>query len=386
MSELFSNLNLDCNRRDFIKKSSGAMAALAFASLPITVQAAPLRVTSLSLPECLNLDPVTMARKSPCIQAAYQYILTVANEIQNEDLRIRTLEILNNPAPTLMELYPAYREKERVKQQLVSAGYIASDAQYEDFLPPYTTLEQSVIPFYAAPGSGYYSHHAYPGGLATHVAVNVKASLGFFNAYKDIYFLPMDRDIVLGAQLLHDLHKPWVFQWQENGVSRTEYTIAGTGQHHILSIAELIHRNFPPQLIVALACAHNHPGTDNDEHDVVNWLKAASILAGKDPVDVGLLSSTGKTLPLPRRTEGFLVHLGDHDFVLAGAASKWMVAKLGDIAKAEYSFTEADLKTSRFYAFRNYVFSQVTLDQLYLIWTIKGDEALIDMVKSIVNV
>jgi 23S rRNA maturation-related 3'-5' exoribonuclease YhaM len=138
-------------------------------------------------------------------------------------------------------------------------------------LPPCKTTNQAVIPFYAAPGSGYASHHSYPGGLATHVAVNVKAAIGFFNAYKDIYSFPMSRDIVIAAQTLHDLHKPWVFQWQENGSSRTEYQIAGTGAHHILTIAELIHREMPAELIVAMACS---PMTVEGETVLVDTVKS----------------------------------------------------------------------------------------------------------------
>ena len=383
---LLSDMTSDCNRRDFLRLSAGAAAALAVTSLPASLLAktSTFSTAKVSLADCLAMDEVTMAKKSPYVQNAYDFLIKTADEIQDAPLKRVTLDILRNPAPTLMELYPGNAEKEAAKQKLVTAGYLNETAQYTDFLPPYQTAAQAVIPFYSAPGSGYASHHCYPGGLATHVAVNVKAALGFYNAYKDIFQYPMSRDIVIAAQALHDLHKPWVFQWQSDGSSRKEYALAGAGSHHVLSIAELIHRKMPATLITAMACAHNHPGTPSDEKEVINWLKAAAIIAGQDAVTYGLLEKDGQTLPLPRRAEGFITHLGDHDFVLSVPAAKWMIAKLGEIAKHNYAMSEADLQTKKFNAFRNYVFSQVTLEQLYLVWTIDGDEALVDLVKIVV--
>ena len=387
MNNPLENMTADCSRREFLKLSAGAVAALSLTSLPLSAlaKAPAIKASKASLAECMNMNPIAMSENSPFIKPAYDTLLKTAGEIQNAALRSATLEILQNPAPTLMELYPNDGAKEAVKQKLVAAGYLKSTNAYDDFLPPCTSTKKAVIPFYSAPGSGYYSHHSYPGGLATHVGVNVKASLGFYNAYKDTFSYPMSRDIVIAAQSLHDLHKPWVFQWQESGESRTEYSIAGTGSHHILSLAELLHRNLPAELVVAQACAHNHPGSDADERDVTNWLKAAAMLAQVDPLKYGLLADDGNTLPLPRRVEGFITHLGDHDWVLSVPAAKWMIGKLGDIAKAEYSMSDADLKTKKFYALRNYVFSQATLEQLYIIWTTDGEAALTETVKSIVT-
>lgn len=387
MSNLLENMNFDCNRREFLSKSASAMAALAATSLafPALAKSRPIKTAKTSLQACLTMDPVSMAEKSPHVKTAYDYLLATAGDIQDTHLRRATMEILQNPAPRITELYPSTAAKEKVKQRLVARGYLKPSAAHDEFLPPCETPHRSVIPFYAAPGSGYGSHHSYPGGLATHVAVNVKAALGFFAAYKDIYGLPMSRDTIIVAQTLHDLHKPWVFQWQKDGAARTEYPIAGAGSHHVLSLAELIHRQFPAEVIIAQACAHNHPGTPDDEKEVVNWLTAAAILANKEAVTLGLLAEDGQTLPLPRRCEGFITHLGDHDWVLSVPAAKWMIGKLGEIAKQEYYMTEAELKTKKFYAFRNYVFSQATLEQLYLLWTSEGETALVETITSMVT-
>ena len=63
----------------------------------------------------------------------------------------------------------------------------------------------------------------------------------------------LDRDVVLASQLLHDLHKPWVFQWQADGTCRKEEPLAATGEHHVLSIAESLRRGLSPN------CAWRRP-------------------------------------------------------------------------------------------------------------------------------
>ena len=66
-----------------------------------------------------------------------------------------------------------------------------------------------------------------------------------------MFGLKLDRDVVLASQLLHDLHKPWVFQWQADGTCRKEEPLAATGEHHVLSIAESLRRGLSPELCVA---------------------------------------------------------------------------------------------------------------------------------------
>ena len=386
MKNVIENLNLGCSRRDFLRVSAGAMAAVAATSIPLSSEAKSIIGTSkaITVRECIDLSPVAMADKSVPVQKSYDYLLKTAGTIQDASLRKETLEILKNPAPRLTELYGDSGSREKIKTQLVDAGYVKASAAIDEFLPPSKTPTASPIPFYAAPGSGYASHHSYPGGLATHVGANVKAALGFYEGYRDTYDYKMNRDVIIVAQALHDLHKPWVFQWQESGASRTEYPLAGAGSHHVLSLAELIHRKFPAEVIVAQACAHTHPGNPTEEKSVIDWLTAAAMLAQQDPIEFGLLASDGKTLPLPRQTEGFITHLGDHDFVLSVPEAKWMIAKLGEIAQRDYGMNSTDLNTARFYSFRNYVFSQATIEKLYMLWTKEGEGALSAVVKNIV--
>lgn len=52
------------------------------------------------------------------------------------------------------------------------------------------------------------------------------------------------------------------------------------------------------------------------------WLKAAAIVAQKDPVAYGVLNKMGNGLPSPHHQEGYIVHLGDHDWVLSSPAGQ----------------------------------------------------------------
>ena len=44
-----------------------------------------------------------------------------------------------------------------------------------------------------------------------------------------------------------------------------------------------------------------------------SWQFLRQVAAGVGPVTAGLLAPGSETLPLPRRMEGFVCRLGDHD-------------------------------------------------------------------------
>ncbi|WP_207260841.1 twin-arginine translocation signal domain-containing protein [Desulfovibrio sp. Huiquan2017] len=368
------------NRRDFLKLGALAGAATALAALPVRAQAAPSPVT---LDECMAMTPQAMADASGPVSAAWQAILQAAAAIRNPGLRAQVQEILNNPAPTVTKAIGT-SEKRAIYKELAAKGLIP-DVSEADFLPPSSSASTPPQPFRSAPGSGYASHHAYPGGLCTHTGLNTRVSMALYDGYREVYGYMLDRDVVIAAQLLHDLHKPWVFQWNANGESRTERPLAGTGEHHTLGVAESIARKVPAEVIVAQACAHNHPRTDKDEAQVVGWLTAASIIAGVDPVAYGLLAADGKTLPLPRRQEGFVTHLGDHDWVLTVPANQWVLPIMEKVAVRDYGISRNDLKAKPFHQFRNYVYSQATIMSLYETYAAKGEPELVRTIHAIVT-
>lgn len=375
-----TNLNEKISRRKFLQLTAGAAIGAAMLNVPGMSFAAGAKVKAASYN---NLpDAVTLAANSELVQLSYQKIKDAVKTIQDPSLARMTMDIVNNPVPTFMNNYQLPGSKRTVYNKLVAAGLLdSSKTSLENFMPPYNgSLPQ---PFYSAPGSGYASHHAYPGGLATHTAANLQISEGIYNTYTGLFNSDISHDIVIAAQALHDLAKPLVFQWNKDQSSLTEYQIAGTGAHHIFSIAEVIYRGFPVEEIVAQSCAHTIP-SGKDEQVVAGYLKAAAIIAGKDAEKLGLVTSKG-TIPTPHKQEGYITSLGDHDFVLSGPACQKSVAILKEIAAKDYGMSKADLEGEHFNRFRNYIGAQYSMMYIdSLASTKNGMERIRQAVKNVI--
>ena len=349
------------SRRSFLKLSAGALAGMALWRFDHPVHASAAEVSQVSLAD-LPQKAEEAAQKSALVAENWQRLEDDVASLHDGALQRKVQGVLDNPAPTFLKQYGA-GDAARVYDELQSKGLIdPAKTDEAHLLPPIEDAGKTPQPFRTAPGSGYGSHHPYPGGLVTHTAANVEILKGIYQAYQTVFGYDCNYDVAVAAELLHDLAKPYVFQWQADGSSLKEYTIAGTGAHHIFSIAESIQRGLPKEVVVAQACAHNHPGSDSDAKQVEDWLAAASILAGKDPVALGLLTRDGK-LTEPIGEEGFLVHLGDHDWGLSGFAAKKCVDYLKDYATQKLGVAASD--TKRINAVRNYAGSQFSYMRLY---------------------
>ena len=352
------NNKVDSSRRNFLKLSATAVAGVALAGIVRPAFANDVKVKVLAL-DAIPEDAVECAKSSDLVQCAWNYLLNEINSLHDVVLREKVLGFYSNTVPTFMERYQSNTAVKAVYNELLNAALIdPAKIAVDDLFPPLKDLGTNPQPFFSAPGSGYGSHHSYPGGLVTHTAVNVEITKQILKTYSNIMNYEYGYDITMAGQLLHDLAKPWVFQWQKDGSCLTEYTIAGTGAHHNFSVAESIYRGMPKDEIVAQACAHDHPGSRADEEQVVNWIKAASILAGVDPVREGLLNEDGTALPTPHKQAGYIVHLGDHDWVLSVPAAQQSVAMLKQVAVRKYGMSDADLSSIRFNKFRNYIGAQ----------------------------
>lgn len=362
------------SRKTFLQISTGALAGAAFFNMPHMSFAANAKAHSCKL---TSLPPaIALAGQAELVQMSYKKIQDSVATIQNSRLRQMTMDIIKNPDTTFMRQYQNnLSAKTSVYNKLISLGLIDPEkTSLKNFLPPYNG--QAPQPFYSAPGSGYGSHHAYPGGLATHTAANLSISEGIYNTYINLFNSKISRDIVISAQALHDLAKPLVFQWQNNQSSLKEYPIAGTGAHHIFSIAEVIYRGFPVEEIVAQACAHQTPGNINEEQTVVGFLTAAAILAGKDAKTYGLVTANN-TLPSPQKQEGYITSLGDHDYVLSGPACQKTVKILEQIMRTDYGMNSDELKGEQFNKVRNYIGAQVSMMYVNSLSSEPNGEALV---------
>jgi hypothetical protein len=291
------------------------------------------------VPGAGNQKAIDLSRKSPMVQSAHRFLIRQAEGVRNPKLRKETLDAITN-SDTCIRHRAGLREidEKRILQSLIDAALVdlRDDASFPGGLragifPPVVN-QGSRCPrlpqtFFSAPGSYFKGHHSYPGGLAVHEANNDVASRDLANQYREIYGhssegLPklnprprarfdgkhtadilIDQDIILAAPIWHDWAKSIVFQWNSDGSEFLELSFGGngitddygssgdskTGAHHILSIAEAMARGLSPVLLATQASAHSAPSNGN-EFKVVNWLRAAAIIAQIDAVERGYLT------------------------------------------------------------------------------------------------
>jgi hypothetical protein len=287
-----------------------------------------------TVPGSGNARALETARASPRVQGALNFLVARANTIRDAPLRQETLDILTHDQVCLRHrdgLTEAQKDEvvaELVRQKLVNPADAAaipvpagspSTAQLKaGVFPPAAQVEGTgcavvPVPYRAAPGSAYIAHHPFPGGLAVHATFNTRAAEALARIYRENYglgreSLGIDPDIVVAAPIWHDWAKTFVFQWNADGTEFIELSFGGfgaradgtddpiegekgadsrTAAHHILGVAETMARGLSPAMVVAQAAAHSKPTID--EYKVVNWLRAAAIVARVDPVARGYL-------------------------------------------------------------------------------------------------
>jgi hypothetical protein len=166
-----------------------------------------------------------------------------------------------------------------------------------------------------------------------------------------------------------------------------------TGAHHIIGIAESMARGLPPKLVITQASAHSNP-TSGNEYKVVNWLRAAALIAGIDPVAKGYLRLDGAShlrLPAVQRlgevdlnaatpsqvnapVEYQLHNLSDADFTQTGpavAVTRILLAKLAP--ELGYDPTDVARYNTKY---RNPALSNLSANRLYILYTSGGLDAV----------
>jgi hypothetical protein len=361
---------------------SSTDALLAPAVRPCCVSQPPIpQETSMPTVRTLtagNQQAMELARTSRIVMQAKDAALALASSLANELIRQKTLDVLQAPAPTYQLRSPTPSDKQALRQDLLAAGLIPDATTIDGIFPPVPDPHEPPQPFWSAPGSGYDGHHAFPGGLAIHEWVNATLARGYGEIYEAAYGLTsatqaLDPSITLAAPLWHDIQKVVVFQWNEDGRPLAEQVIAGTGAHHPLSGAEAIVRGMSPDFVIALLSAHDPPVAAKPStpsttvKPLINYLRAAAMIARVDPIDSGLLVRTGDNgwalAQGPPRMEGYINHLADHDYVLSGDSATVLDATLRQLAP-RYGI-DPDRDMTRFNWFRNATFSHVPDMRLY---------------------
>ena len=116
------------------------------------------------------------------------------------------------------------------------------------------TKVEARISFFESPAAPR-KHHAYPGGLLDHTLGVVEIAERLVDVYRGVYGARVDRDLVVGAALLHDLFK--YYQYEPDPLTggyraRSDWYFS----HDFLMVAELSARGAPDKLIRAVAETH----------------------------------------------------------------------------------------------------------------------------------
>ena len=404
-----------------------------------------------------------LAHQSPLVQSAMSFLKAQARQIKDPALRTATLDILTNPDSCAMHRrgLGTQAAQDAVIQTLFEQGFInradaagvASGVRAAIF-PPVLQAESDCPrppqPLESAPGSSYGGHHSYPGGLPVHEANNDRSGVNLASQYQATYGhvghsglpevaasadaaqhaahhgaedhakpaakhgqdLPIDADVTLAAPIWHDWAKTIVFQWNADGSEFKEFDFGGTGTldawgkagdsrtggHHILSVAEAMARGFAPLMVIAQASAHSAPTLGN-EYKVVNWLRAAAIIARLDPVKTGYLSTDAAgNLRLPAlgklgevdlnasgqtnlRVEYVLHNLSDADYTFSGPAVSDVNVLLTKLA-TEFGYDAAD--TARYNTkLRNPALAYLSGERLLTLYSVNGLDAVRQELKAL---
>jgi hypothetical protein len=404
-----------------------------------------------TIPGAGNAAAVALAKASPMVRSARHLLNSNASKIHDATLRGTTIDAIDNPTTCIQHRAGiGDAEKAAILTKLKAEGLVdlADDATFPGGLkagifPPLLDDASSCphLPqaFFSAPGSVFGGHHSYPGGLVVHEAFNDSSSISFADNYRRIYGntnrdgLPevrlgdvdaddhdrdpsfeISQDITLAAPIWHDWAKPIVFQWNADGTEFAELNFGGngvtdafgasgnskTGAHHIIGVAETMKRNLAPDFVITQACAHSNP-TSGNEYKVVNWLRAAAIIAGIDPVARGYLRVDGNNrlrLPAlramgsidlnaaPGSLTNLLVeytshNLSDADFTFTGPVVAESELFLKTIAP-QFGFDPTD--TAKYNnQFRNVALSYLTAERLVILYNKGGITAVTNEVKKL---
>jgi hypothetical protein len=331
-----------------------------------------------------NANAVALAQKSPIVQSAFHFLLDQSRGLHDRNLRNQTLDAIGNPKTCVKHRSGVTPDKKAaLLQQLRGAGLV--DPNDDETFPggllagvfPPVVNDGSACPqlpqaFYSAPGSVFAGHHSYPGGLPVHESNNDISDVNLAHQYRDVYGhshdgfalvdsnvfeepatstrsdIFIDQDVIVGAPIWHDWAKSIVFQWNADGTEFQELNFGGngvtdsygaagnskTGGHHIMSVAEAMARGFSPAFVITQACAHSAP-TSGNEYKVVNWIRAAAILAQIDPVQAGyLVLDVQGHLRLPA-----LRKLGDVDLLGSGQMNLLAEYTLHNLSDADFTYS-----------------------------------------------
>lgn len=101
-------------------------------------------------------------------------------------------------------------------------------------------------------------HHSYPKGLVQHMETVATISIALSEIVEKTYHTPVNRDTVLATALLHDIMKPLTYT--QEGETYGTSSLGERLDHLSLAVSELVRRDFPLEIIHAVAAHHGKGG------------------------------------------------------------------------------------------------------------------------------
>ncbi len=339
-----------------------------------------------SLEQVVAMSPEDMARSSRIVSAAYNELLQVASSLENKQYRELMTECIAGPKVAFLEMYPGEQDRRRIFDEMVRLGFFNKDDSPDYVFPTGHMTPQTYL---TAPSSHNDFYNAHPGGLAVTVAYNIRMAEAYTNNYRQMFGVPVNRDLPSAALCVHEYPKVWLYQWQKDGSwleePRTVYDDTWHA-HCIYVTAELMYRRYDSRIVMAMAAAHQLSALNAgmEGRDVVcdwvgldrvsHFIQAAAVLAQVDPVDYGLLERKGGKLVLaPQPAEQWVTHLADMNWPYTmGAAHLYTAPLLREYAESALGVAGEGREYNQL---KNYVWSQIGQIPLYEILVREGREA-----------
>lgn len=366
-------------------KHGGLPGKFAYAKFSDDLDLAPQR----RLEEIIAMSPEDMARSSLMITGIYNELLRTAASLEDESYRRLMTECITRPKITFLEMYPGDDDRRRLFKEMVRLGFFNATDDPDHVWPKGHMSPQTYL---TAPSSHNDFYNAHPGGLALTVAYNIRMADAYTQNYRQVFGVPINRDVSVAGLLVHEYPKVWLYQWQQDGTwleePRTVYDDTWHA-HCIYVTAELMHRRFDSRIVMAMAAAHQLSALNasmDGRKVVTNWvgldrvahfIKAAGVLANVDPVDYGLLErKNGELVMAPQPAEQWVTHLADMNWPYTmGAAHLYTEPMLRQFAASRLKVKERDLTGKPFNQLKNYAWSQLSQITLYEILVREGEDA-----------
>lgn len=351
------------------------------------------------LEEVIAMSPDAMAHASSLVMGTYNELLRTAASIEDEGYRALMTECITGPKVSFLEMYPGEDDRKKMFTEMVRLGFFNADDDPDHVWPSGHMTPQTYL---TAPSSHNDFYNAHPGGLAVTVAYNIRMAEAYTTNYRQMYGIPINRDVSVAGLLIHEYPKVWLYQWQEDGSwleePRTVYDDT-LHAHCIYVTAELMYRRFDSRIVMAMAAAHQLGMLDasmDGRKVVTNWIgldrvahfiSAAAVLAQVDPVEYGLLErKNGKLALSPQPAEQWVTHLADMNWPYTmGGAQLYTEPMLRQVAEDDLGIKGADLKGKPFNQLKNYVWSQLSQITLYEILVREGEEAARKVIHRLVT-